>query len=174
MKSNALEGKYLSGFVSKLEIMILSHDLECEMGQFHLRVQICKSEAKLVECLTKENVKQIVKLSHIVDNHWLVFSHHSIKNQIFISNFEMANGSHWINIFLLKHSTSWKINTIFEMSVYLIYCGNQCNILCNVVFVSIYLLWKTLLHLLRHCGDGYLIIGLIIQHLFRAVSRISS
>jgi hypothetical protein len=59
----------LIGFVSKLEIMILSHDLECEMGQFHLRVQICKSEAKLVECLTKENVKQIVKLSHIVDNH---------------------------------------------------------------------------------------------------------
>ena len=28
----------LIGFVSKLEIMILSHDLECEMGQFHLRV----------------------------------------------------------------------------------------------------------------------------------------
>ena len=45
--------------------MIYSYGLECEMGQFHPKTHIFKSEAKLAEFLIKENVNLRVELSHL-------------------------------------------------------------------------------------------------------------
>ena len=45
--------------------LIISHYLECEMGQFHLSVHNLHSETRLADCLMKENVKLNLESSHL-------------------------------------------------------------------------------------------------------------
>ena len=45
--------------------VIISHGLECEMGQFHQRIHTFKSETRLTKFLMTENVNEMVELSRL-------------------------------------------------------------------------------------------------------------
>ena len=48
-----LEIMHVSTFNAAIILLIISHVLECEMGQFYTRVHIFKSQRRLVEFLMK-------------------------------------------------------------------------------------------------------------------------
>ena len=93
-------------------IIMISHDLECERGQFHLRVHILKSQTRLTELLMKETLNLWVEMSH--------FTLLTI-NSYFLSPF----GKNWIvfptigrnNITSLLCGLKKNLFTIFEIIV---------------------------------------------------------
>jgi hypothetical protein len=66
---------YDTGIPQSCEIIIIRHDLECEMGHFDPKVYIFMSEARLAKFQIKEN--QRVGLSHPTLLTIIDFSHYS-------------------------------------------------------------------------------------------------